>query len=99
MFAQGLHTLQIGYDLSYGSDEAAQPDNETVSIAVQTPQWDSFVWDEFTWDGDQPLFFKHLAINGNGHNLAVKLQSSDKSYAPINISGCFLEYSNLRMLR
>lgn len=96
---EGQHDLQLGYDLSYRSDEAAQPDNELINISVEIPKWDSFVWDNFTWDGDSKLFAKHIAINGNGQNLAVKLKSSGTTYNPINISGCFLEYSNLRMLR
>jgi hypothetical protein len=99
MQSQGVHELQVGYDLSYGSNEAAQPSNELLNVSVQTPLWDQGNWDQSTWDGNLSLFFKHIAINGNGHNLAVKLKSKSKTYAPINISGCFLEYSNLRMLR
>ena len=95
----GYHQFAIGYDLSYLSNEAAQPELSQQTVEILSPKWDEFVWDEFIWDGDLPLFSKHVAINGNGHNLALKLLSNGVAYAPIKVSGAFLEYSNLRMLR
>jgi hypothetical protein len=97
--ADGFHQFNLGYDLSYLSEEAAQPDLTTNPINLNQIFWDSFIWDEFTWDGDQPLRPLHLAINGDGQNLAVKITSSSDSYSPLKFSGYFLEFSLLRMLR
>lgn len=99
MVGIGYHQFQVGYDLSYLSNEAAQPDNATHSVELLNINWDSFVWDEFVWDGDPLLTTIHTAINGQGQNLAVKVLSSGNVYLPIRFSGYFLEYSLLRMLR
>ena len=95
----GLHQYAVGHDLSYLSEESAQPGTHNQDVSFDPPIWGEFIWDEFTWDGELSLVAKHIAIDGDGQNLAVKILSSGKSYSPLTITGAFLQYSQLRMLR
>lgn len=99
MTGLGYHQFVVGYSLSYGSEESAQPLDAVQSIDPVFVRWDEFVWDEFVWDGDQTYITKHIAINGDGSNLALKIKTNAVGYERITLSGVFLEWSLLRMLR
>jgi hypothetical protein len=95
----GFAAFELGYSLSYGSEEVSQPDNTAIESAYKPVFWDNFTWDAFTWDGVNSLQTIHVPITGNGQNLAVKIQSSSAINTAFLLNGYFLEYSLLRMLR
>lgn len=95
----GFHQFSIGMDLSYKSNESIQPQSRQQTISTETVQWDNFVWDNFTWDGNPALSPLRIPLEGDGHNIALKFASNGKIYSPIKLSGGFMGYETLRMLK
>jgi hypothetical protein len=98
MTGTGYAEFSSSYDLSYASEDVAQPDPAEHTSNLTSAIWDEFTWDEFIWDG-QPLTNLSMATPGNGENIAVRLLSLGDHFTPVKFSGVFIEYTPLRMLR
>lgn len=99
MVGAGHHRYQFSYRLSFYNVDASQPDPLAELVNLTIAKWDTGTWDELSWDGDPQLLLKTYAINGDGHNIALRLTSSGDNFTPLKISGCLLEYSLLRQSR
>ena len=96
----GYSEFFTSYDLNYASTDYGQPDVIETDISLAAFAWDSGVtWDSnITWDG-AAVTNAPLAIEGDGMNIAVKLQLSSTSFPPVKFSGILIEYSPYRMQR
>ena len=94
----GYAEFSSTYDLSYGHFDKAVADVTTTELILSRAYWDEMVWDEFIWDGS-PLTGISMSTPGDGENIAIRVMSYGKIFAPIRFSGALLEFSPLRMLR
>lgn len=95
----GYSEINSTYALSYGLSSSVQPDIINNVIPLSGEAWDSgYLWDLGVWDG-KALSSLSIPITGNGENIAITLSSVADYFSPVKLSGVFLEFSNLRILR
>jgi len=96
--SNGKTTINVGYDLSYGSS-----DNIAGNISSKTNTgsggfWGSFIWDNFTWDGS---YSEQVTVDtpGTGDSLAVIVNTDRDDMLPFTIHTLIFNYSFGRMER
>lgn len=98
----GFNQFSVGYDLSYKSNESIQPTSTEITVQKTPVNWgpDSpFTWGQFTWGGEPSLSPLRIPLEGDGHNVALKITSNSAINSPIKFSGAFIGHTNLRMLK
>jgi hypothetical protein len=95
---EGYCVFTSSYSLSYGDTDTVQPDNTNNEVSLSSVYWDSFTWDAFTWDG-RSLTPLSMATPGDGENISIHIGANSDYFGRLKFSGCFLEFSPLRMLR
>ena len=83
--------VSIGYDLSFGGNEA-QVGMMRSSVMVGTGgYWDSFIWDQFTWDAP---YVNEYTIDtpGDGRNISIMLINDTAIDEPFTVHSAITSY-------
>lgn len=90
--AFGLVDLNIGYDLSFGSnDPSFGVTSLESSVKGQGGYWDSFTWGQFSWDAPYAQEFT-IDTPGGGTSIAVILSGATKRNEPHKLHTALINY-------
>ena len=94
----GYAEFNFSTELGYNSTDISQPGTQNEVLAFGSVLWDSFVWDAFIWDGAS-LAPANLKLEGSGENISIVIRKNSDFFAPVNLTGAMIRYTNRRQLR
>lgn len=98
LLVDGYSEFYFSYELTYGSNDTAQPNDLLIVLEPEIEIWGQNTWGNFVWDA-VPIRNLNMKIDGDGENIAIKIHSNSDYFASIKFAGAFLEYTPLRMVR
>lgn len=84
-------TINVGYDLSYGSGESSISPSQNFKLGSAGGFWDSFDNETIYWDGAYMQEIEAYTV-GTGDNIAIIVSGESDEDEPFTVHTCILHY-------
>ena len=94
----GAAEFLCNYTLGYGSEDIAQPDDETFTVDFSADRFDISLFDDSFFDGGSTSS-KSFPLYGNAQNISLKFFGESVRSDQVLFSGALVQYSIAREIR
>lgn len=97
--SNGYAEFDVSWQVDYGSKNKAQPGDSTLTMDMETYNYDSLEWNTFEWDGGQFVPKRSSGSCGSGAAISVIIRKNSDQFTPVRHSGAIHHYIPRRIIR